>query len=52
MTIPISVRNALGANWFFDKSTEFESLLDVVLQQAAASLGSILAIDALSPTAS
>lgn len=26
---------ALGANWFFDKATEFETLLDVVRRQAA-----------------
>lgn len=26
---------AVGAHWFFDKSTEFENLLDVVRQQAA-----------------
>ena len=26
---------ALGADWFFDKATEFEQLLDVVRQQAA-----------------
>jgi DNA-binding NarL/FixJ family response regulator len=26
---------ALGADWFFDKTTEFENLLDVVRQQVA-----------------
>jgi hypothetical protein len=26
-----------GADWFFDKSTEFEDLLDVVRKQAALS---------------
>ncbi len=26
---------SLGADWFFDKATEFEQLLDVVRQQAA-----------------
>jgi DNA-binding NarL/FixJ family response regulator len=26
---------ALGADWFFDKATEFENLLDVVRQQVA-----------------
>lgn len=27
-----------GADWFFDKSTEFENLLDVVMNQAALNL--------------
>lgn len=30
---------ALGVNWFFDKSTEFECLLDVVRQKAVATVG-------------